>query len=157
MSYLLTRNSNCALIEYSMGTTQTISNNEIIKFDSSTKRTTGNDGVSYNSTTGVLSLDSTKRYWVQASVAIKRSSNTDYGVRWFTSSGGELDQDDGSFFVVGRKVSAIGSPGTPFTTSSHMASLVVDYPSVDYILKTGTMPSSSTVTLQTNLFIIELS
>tara|TARA_R100000388_G_scaffold81605_1_gene60282 strand:- start:933 stop:1355 length:423 start_codon:yes stop_codon:yes gene_type:complete len=140
-----------------MGATQTISNNQIIKFDSSTKRTTGNDGVSYNSTTGVLSLDSTKRYWVQASVAIKRSSNSDYAVRWFTSSGGNLDQDDGSFFVVARRVRHINSSGTPFVTSSHMASLVVDYPSVGYRLETSTIPSSSTVTLQTNLFIIELS
>lgn len=156
MTHLAVRKSNCAWVEYSMGATQSVSDGDIIKFDASTKRTTGGDGVSYNSTTGVLSLSSTKRYWVQASIAIDRSSNNNYAVRWYQSDGTLLDESDGSFYAVARSVTSI-STGAPYINSSHVASLVVDYPAVDYRLEVPTVPASSTVMLLTNLFIIELS
>ncbi|MGA1738682.1 MAG: hypothetical protein ACO4AM_05325 [Candidatus Nanopelagicaceae bacterium] len=158
MSYLASRKytSNCIWIEFSKSSTQTVSAGDIILFDSTTKRSTGSDGVSVNSSTGVISLSSSKRYWIQASIAIERTSNSEYQIFWRTGSGtSNLGNSDGCFSVVARGQTA-STGGTPYITSSHVASVMVDYPTETYRLYIQTMPANSTVLTLTNLFIMEM-
>lgn len=152
MTYKAPRVSNCAWIEYRQSSAQTISTGSIITFD--TKRTTGGDSVSINSSTGVVSLSSSKRYWIQASISIERSSNADYEINWEQSDGTALSESDGNFPAYNRLVT--GVLGYPFYNSSFVASLMVNEPSIDYRLKVTTCPASSTVLSWTHLFIIEL-
>lgn len=157
MTYLNTRDSKVEFIEFSMSSTQTVTAGSVatsvIKFDATTKRTTGGDAVSYNSTTGILTLSSSRRYWVQASMAIDRSSNSAYSIEWIEdSSTTRIDPADGGFRAIAQR-SAISSGN--YLTSSHVAHLMVDNPSIGYRLNYGAGPSSSDVMTLTNLFIIE--
>lgn len=152
MTYLTPRVSKCAWVEYRQSSAQTISTNSIITFD--TKRTTGGDSVSINSSTGVVSLSSSKRYWIQASISIERSTNDDYEINWEESDGTALVEADGNFPAYSRRVT--GVTAYPFANSSFVASLMVDEPSTDYRLKVTACPANSTVLSWTHLFIIEL-
>ena len=143
--------SKACFIEFSMPSTQTISNGSIIKFDASSKRTTGSDSVSYNSTTGVLTLSPNKRYWVQGTVNVNRSSNSYYRIDWVTSSSTTaLTPANGGFSSLIQR-----GGGNTKSSSSHVVSLMVDYPTLEYRLRVGVVPSNSTVTTLSNLFIIE--
>jgi len=156
MTFNCTRLSNCAWVELrqSSGTEQTISAGDILKFDSATKRSTGGDSVSYNNTTGVLSLSSSKRYWVQASISIERSSNNLYQIDWELSDGTALSASDGSFPAYNH----INRLSTfPHINSSFVASLLIDNPSDSYRLKVTSCPSNSTFLESSHLFIMELS
>lgn len=150
MTYKSLTSSKCEWVEYRMSATQAVAVDDIIKFDPSTKRTTGGDSVSYNGTTGVLSLSSTKRYWVQASLAIQRSSNTAYRVDWVEESAlTRVDVADGGFSAIAQRTG-----GSTYYTSSHVCHLMVDYPSAGFRLNYDAGPSATILTL-TNLFIIE--
>ena len=158
MSYLASRRhtSGCIWVEFSKSSTQTVSAGDIITFDATTKRTSGSDSVSVNSSTGVITLSSNKRYWVQASIAVERSSNNNYEIFWRTGAGTtNLTNSDGCFSVVARRQTAV-TGGQPYVTSSHVASIMVDYPTDTYRLYVDTMPANSTVLTLTNLFIMEL-
>ena len=151
-----THTSSCIWVEFSKSSTQTVSVGDIITFDATTKRSTGSDSVSLNSSTGVITLSSSKRYWVQASIAVERSSNNNYEIFWRTGAGTtNLTNDDGCFSVVARRQTA-ATGGQPYVTSSHVASIMVDYPTDTYRLYVDTMPASSTVLTLTNLFIMEM-
>lgn len=152
MTYKKARLSKCEWVEYRKSSTQTISTGSIITFD--TKSTTGGDSVSIDSSTGVVSLSSTKRYWIQASIAIEKSSNTDYQIDWEQSDGTAIATSDGNFPAYSRRVTY--NLGYPFYNSSYVASLLVDNPSIDYRLKVTNCPANSTVLLETHLFIMEL-
>lgn len=156
MSYNLgfQHTSNCVWVEFSKSATQTVSVGSIITFDSSTKRSTGSDSVSVNSS-GVISLSSSKRYWIQASIAVQRSSNNDYEIFWRTGNGNvNLSNDDGCFSSVAMHNDTYTND-PPYITSSHVASVMVDYPTDSYRLYVQTMPANSTVLTLTNLFIME--
>jgi hypothetical protein len=152
MTYKIARKSNCAWVEYRKSSTQTISLGSIITFD--IKNTTGGDSVSINGSTGVVTLSSSKRYWIQASIAINKSSNGDYQIDWEKSDGTALSTTDGNFPAYSRRVSDV--LGYPFYNSSYVASLLTDNPSIDYRLKVTDCPANSTVLLETHLFIMEL-
>ena len=156
MTFNTTRLSSCAWVELrqSAGTEQTISNGDVILFNTSTKRSTGGDSVSYDNSTGVLSLSSARRYWVQASIAIKRASGDDYEVEWQLSDGTALTPSDGAFSAYVKHVA--GTTSYPFKGASFVASLMVDNPSNDYRLTVTDCPANSTVLEHTHLFIMEL-
>jgi len=152
MTYLNAGESKVEFVEFSMSATQAVDDDVIIKFDATTKRTTGGDAVSYNSTTGVLTLSSSRRYWIQASMAIDRGSNSAYSIEWVEdSSYTRIDPADGGFRAIAQQ-SAISSGN--YLTSSHVAHLMVDNPTIGYRLNYGAGPASDVMTL-TNLFIIE--
>lgn len=148
--------SDCIWVEFSKSSTQTVSAGDIITFDATTKRSTGSDSVSLNSSTGVISLSSSKRYWIQASIAVERSSNNNYEIFWRTGAGStNLGESDGCFSAVARRQTA-KTGGQPYVTSSHVASVMVDYPTDTYRLYVDSMPANSTVLTLTNLFIMEM-
>mgnify|MGYP003137969028 CR=1 FL=1 len=152
MTYLNTKDSQIEFIEYKMSSTQAVDDDVVIKFDSATKRTTGGDAVSYDSTTGILTLSSSRRYWVQASMVIDRGSNSAYSIEWIEdSSYNRINPSDGGFRAIAQRT-AISSGN--YLTSSHVAHLMVDNPSIGYRLNFDTGPASDVMTL-TNLFIIE--
>lgn len=151
MTYRTTTTTAARFIEFSLSSSQTISTGSIIKFDSTSKRTTGGDSVSYNSTTGVLTLSSTKRYWVQAAVHCERSTRDPYNLYWVTdSSTTEIQPSNGGF-----EAYILSGDGTVKTSSSHVASLMVDSPSTGFRLYVGLVPSNSTITTRSSLFIVE--
>tara|TARA_R100000773_G_C4219468_1_gene118051 strand:- start:2018 stop:2446 length:429 start_codon:yes stop_codon:yes gene_type:complete len=75
--------------------TQTVSNGDTILFPN--KQTTGGDSVSVSS--GVISLSSTKSYFLQCAVSVERpSTSSDVITTWYNSSTNTaLDKSDGAF------------------------------------------------------------
>lgn len=151
MSYNNIRKASGKMIEYTKSSTQSVSSGDTITFD--TKRTTGGDSVSINGS-GIISLNSSKSYWIQASIAINMSSNGDYKVTFQDSSGNTLSESAGVFPAY--HTLSPDDDGNPFTNSSYMASLVVDNPSLDYKLVVTSIPASSTIRTETHLFIMEM-
>ena len=151
MTHLTKTTTATRFIEFSLSSSQTVSVGNIIKFDSSTKRTTGGDSVSYDSATGVLSLSSSKNYWVQAAVHCQRSANTDYNLYWVTDSNvSDIGPANGGFELYVHR-----GGGSIKTSSSHVASLMVDSPATGFRLYVKYMPTNSTITTKSSLFIIE--
>ena len=150
MTYLASRKSSCALIEFSQSSTQTISSGTDILWD--TKRTTGGDGISINSSTGIITLNSSRRYWIQATINVLRSGNSDFAFEFQTGAGGALTQADGSFPIL-----YIEDTTRPIINSSFMASLMVSYPSTTFKLRCTSVDANSTLESQSHLFIMELS
>lgn len=153
MTYRATKESSCVWIEYRQSSTQTISTGSIITFD--TKRSSGADSVSINSSTGVVTLSASRRYWIQACIAIQNASNLDWELEWEQSNGTALTPADGSFSAYRRRVT--GPTSYPFYNSSYVASLIVNEPSINYRLKVATCAANSTVLAETHLFIMELN
>ena len=154
MSYGHTKKSSAIMVQYTKSSTQSLSDGDVITFN--TKKTTGSDGTSVNSSTGVIALDSSRRYWVQASISIEMSANDSFEVTFQDSAGNNLDESDGVFPAYHKLVTS-GSVTPPFINHSYMASLVIDKPSLDYkLVATFDTSSSHTCTVETNLLIIEI-
>jgi hypothetical protein len=84
------------MIEVSLSAAQTASAGDYVLFD--TIRATGSHGVSVNSSTGELTLDTSKQYYVQASIDVSRSSTTgSWRFTWVDSSGTEITVDLGGY------------------------------------------------------------
>jgi hypothetical protein len=149
VSYLNTRKASCAWVEFTQSSAQTISSGTDITWD--TKRTTGGDNISINSSTGVITLDSSRRYWVQATISVDRSSNGDYAFEFQTGAGGALSQSDGGFKLV-----YVEDYTSPYVSSSFVASLVVDRPTTTYKLRCTSVDANSTLNAQSHLFVVEL-
>ena len=107
--------------------------------------------MSINSSTGVITLDSNKRYWIQASINVLRSGNGDFEFKFLTGAGGSLTQSDGAFPIL-----YIEDNTKPVINSSFMASLMVSYPASTYKLQCVDVDSNSTLKEQTHLFIMEM-
>ncbi len=151
MTHLAVRKASCAWVEFTQSSAQTISSGTDITWD--TKRTTGGDNISINSSTGVITLDSSKRYWIQASINVVRSGNNDFAFEFQTGAGGSLTESDGSFPVLYIE-HATG--GFPYINSSFVASLMVSYPSTTYKLRCTNIDANSTFASQSHLFVMEL-
>ena len=151
MSYLNTRKASCAWVEFTQSSAQTISSGTDITWD--TKRTTGGDNISINSSTGVITLDSSRRYWIQATINVTRSALGDFAFEFQTGAGGSLTPSQGSFPV--QYIEAVNG-AKPYINSSLMASLMVSYPSTTYKLRCTSIDASSTFESQSHLFVMEL-
>lgn len=157
MTHNLMRRSKCNWIEYKQSAEQTISTNSVITWN--TKKSTGNDSVSIDGS-GIISLSSLKRYWLQASVCVQRSTyNTDFQFDFQESDGTSLDQSEGNFgckFVWDGQLSSSPYATFPVTNSSLLASLIVNYPSTTYKLVCTNVSANSTFCAESNLFIMEM-
>lgn len=150
MTHLAVRKSSCAWVEYTQSSAQTLSNlGSDITWD--TKRTTGGDSISINSSTGVITLDTSKRYWIQATISVDRSSNGDWAFEFQTGAGVSLTQSEGGF-----KAIYVEDYTSPFESSSFVASLVVDQPTTTYKLRCTSVDANSTLNAQSHLFVMEL-
>ena len=149
MSFKLIRKSLCNWIEYTQSSEQTISSGTDIIWD--TVRSTSTPSMSIDSSTGVITLDSNKRYWIQANINILRSGNGGFEFKFLTGAGGSLSQSDGSFPIL-----YVEDTSKPITNSSLMASLMVSYPTSTYKLQCIDIDANSTLKAQSHLFIMEM-
>jgi hypothetical protein len=149
VSYLNTRKASCAWVEFTQSSAQTISSGTDITWD--TKRTTGGDNISYNSSTGVITLDSSKRYWIQATINVVRNGNGNIGFEFKNGAGGSLTQAQGNFPML-----YVEDTSNPYINSSFVSSLVVSYPTITYKLVCTQIDQNSTLASQSHLFIMEL-
>ena len=149
MSYLTTRKADCAWIEYTQSSAQTISSGTDITWN--TKKTTGGDSVSIDSSTGIITLDSSKRYWIQASISVTRSASGNIEFTFQNGAGGSLSELGGSFPMI-----YIEDNTDPYINSSFVASLVVSYPTTTYKLRCTSIDANSTFDSESHLFIMEM-
>ena len=149
MSYLTTRKADCAWIEYTQSSAQTISSGTDITWN--TKKTTGGDSVYIDNSTGIITLDSSKRYWIQASISVTRSANGNISFTFQNGAGGSLSELGGSFPMI-----YIEDNTDPYINSSFVASLVVSYPTTTYKLRCVTIDTNSTFDSESHLFIMEM-
>lgn len=152
MSFGNVTKTSAVMVEYTKSASQTVSSGDAITFN--TKRTTGSDSTSVNSSTGVISLDSSRSYWVQASVAATMPSDGSFEITFQDSSGNTLSESDGVFPAYH---SLNNTSVTAYINHSYMASLIVDKPSLSYKLVATTIPANSTIEVETHLFIMEMS
>lgn len=153
MSYKNFRASKCALIEYTKSSSQTISTNSSITWD--IKKSTGGDDVSINSTTGVITLNPDRRYLLQASICIDKSSyNQDFELNFVESDGTTISASQGALACY-HSWEAIRN-SNPFINSSFVSTLVVNNPTKQYKLSCISVPVSSSFETNSNLFITEL-
>ena len=149
MSYLGTRKSDCTWIEYTQSSAQTISTGTDIVWD--VERSTSTPAMSINSSTGVITLDSSKRYWIQASINVIRTDIGHIQFSFKTSAGASLTQAEGNFPMYYREDT------TPYyINSSFVVSLMVSYPSTGYKLVCTEVDSNSTLASQSHLFVMEM-
>ena len=153
MSYNNIRKAICEFIEYTKSSTQIISNGNTITFD--TKRTTGGDGVSIDSSTGIITLNSDRSYWIQGFITFDIPSEGDFKVEFQDSNGNSLSESDGNFPAYFHSEPDRSDSGRPFANNSQLCSLLVKQPSLQYKLVATTVPSNTTVHLSTHLFITE--
>lgn len=155
MTYIKGTQLAAVMIEVTLSSAQVASAGDFVLFD--TIRATGSHGVSVNSTTGELTLDPSRRYRVQASIDVSRSSNTSsWRFAWVDSSGSEISADDGGYDaqweyhaptinspVANATYTAIYQPtGTPLTPIR---------------LKATTLAASSSILTSTALLIVEVT
>ena len=153
MSFGNITEASAVMVEYTKSTSQTVSSGDVIVFD--TKRSTGSDGTSVDSSTGVISLSGARNYWVQASLAVTMSTNGSYEATFQDSAGNTLSESDGVFPAY-HTITYPDNFNNSYINHSYMGSLIVDNPTLDYKLVITAVPAGSTVLVETHLFIMEL-
>jgi hypothetical protein len=138
-----------AFIELSHSASQSTSTGVIAKFD--TQRESHTSGVSVDAF-GKISLDTSRKYWIQASIDITRGSTTSsWDFAFVDGSGTALDYTDGAFDAQWDYAS---------TTTSRNATFTVTYVSESPVsaiqLKCVSALSGSSLNVGTRIFIIEV-
>lgn len=140
------------MIEVTLSSGQTASQGDFVLFD--TIRATGAHGVSVNASTGEVSLNTGKMYYVVASIDVERSSiSSDWAFAWHDSAGVELTPSSGGFdanWIYALPTVVTSSPNGTFT-----AVYVSNTPEPIIKLKAKTLAASSTIRTETKLFILE--
>lgn len=154
MTYGFIAKAQTVFIEYTKPSAQTVSQGNAITFADANKRSTGSNSVSINSSTGVITLASNKRYWIQAHLSVDMGADDAIcQIEFQDSNGNTLSESDGNFPFYHDVVE--GRTTRPRENSSYMASLVVENPTLSYKLVPTTIPASSEIRTTTHLFIIE--
>lgn len=147
MTYIGQKQVDCVMIEVSLSASQTVSSGDIILWD--TIRASGSHGVSVNSSTGVISLDTSKHYHIRCSVDVERSSYNDMRFAFIDSTATEITAVDGgydaNFFEDVKK------------TFTMVAVYQSQSPLASVRLKAVTVPASSTVLTSMSMFILEVT
>lgn len=153
MTYLVKKELSVVMIEATLSSAQTASQNDYVLFD--TLRATGSHGVSLNSSTGAITLDTSKHYHIQASMSIDRASNTDsYRFAWHDNSGTELTAAQGAFDANWEWHNAVTTYGPP--TPTYTAVYQSAQPLSEIRLRATTLGTNSTITKATSLLIMEI-
>lgn len=139
--------------ELSLSSSQTVSSGDIIKFD--TLRSTSSGGVSNNSSTGEITLSSSYRYSLIASVDIERASTTDDIRVAFFDGATEITPANGGFDATWEYHASSSTTGQPnctlqawYTPSGAAASPVT--------LKVFDISNNSTITTGMTVLILEV-
>lgn len=147
MSYY-SRKLQTRLIEISLSSAQTASQNDYVLFD--TLRATGTHGVTLNTSTGEIGLDTTKQYSVQASIHVERSSSTSsYTFAWHDSGGSQITPVNGGY-----------DANFEYSTTANSTYIAV-YQNINPIsairLRATQLAASSTILTATKVLIIEVT
>lgn len=139
------------LIQITLSSAQTASAGDVVVFD--TIASTSTPSLSLNATTGEITLDSTKHYYIQASIQVDRSSTTsDFNFAWIDSSGTTLTTSDGAFDATWEY-----HTGTVGDTATCTANYITRSPTSAVRLKALTLATSSSVRTDTTVFIMEVT
>lgn len=154
MTYLVKKELSVVMIEATLSSAQTASQNDYVLFD--TLRATGSHGVSLNSSTGAITLDTSKHYHIQASVDVERATATDsWRFNFADSNGTELTPEQGAFDATHEhqaKTISIGA-ASPTNTIIYQST----QPRSEIRLKAFTLGASSTITTDFSLLILEVT
>ena len=135
------------MIEVTLSSGQTASSGDFVLFD--TIRATGSHGVTVNSTTGEIGLDSNRRYHIVASIDVDRSSvTTSWEFTWCDSGGNALTPSDGAFEAQWDYSSIANATFTAVYQS--------DKPLSTIKLKATVLNPNSTINTSTRLLIMEV-
>ena len=141
------------MIEVTLSSGQTASQGDFVLFD--TIRATGTHGVSVNASTGEVSLNIDKMYYILASIDVDRASTTsDWAFAWCDSAGVELTPSEGSFdanWLWHNASTTTNSPNATFTA----VYISNEQPEPVIKLKAKTLYANSTIRTETRLFILE--
>lgn len=136
------------MIEVSLSSTATVSTGSMVPFD--TVRATGSHGVTVNSSTGEVSLDTSKQYYIQASVDVSRSSTTSgFRLAWVDSTGTEISASNGGYDAQWDYSNSSNATYTAVYQSTTPVSPIR--------LKVALISANSTVNLATKLLILEVT
>lgn len=140
------------MIEVTKSSAQTASSGDIVLFD--TIRATGTHGVTVNSSTGEIGLDTSKHYHIEASIHVDRSStSSSWRFAWVDSNGTEISATDGGYDAEWTWHSSGTSTGTPNPT--YVAVYQSASPLSAIRLKATLLNASSSILTQTSLFVLE--
>ena len=151
MSYRCRAPKSTILIQLSAdGTQTTAANGDKILFP--TKKSSGSDGVTH--TSGTISLDSTKSYYLSVHVDCDRPSSTsDFAAEWWNeTSSTKLARSDGAL-----EARFLPSGGLYYNGST-LGQLTLVNPSFDISVKVAQLSASTTANISSffHLFIIEI-
>ena len=136
------------MIEVSLSSTATVSTGSMVPFD--TVRATGAHGVSVNSSTGEVSLDTSKQYYIQASVDVTRSSTTTgFRFAWVDSAGAEISAANGGYDAQWDY--------SIYANATYTAVYQSTAPVSPIRLKVTSISANSTINLATKILILEVS
>jgi len=136
------------MIEVSLSSAATVSTGSMVPFD--TVRATGSHGVTVNSSTGEVTLDTSKQYYIQASVDVSRSSTTTgFRFAWVDSTGTEIGVASGGYDAQWDYNNN--------STATYTAVYQSTTPVSPIRLKVDSISASSTLNLATKLFILEVT
>jgi len=151
MSYRCRAPKSTILIQLSAdGTQTTAANGDKILFP--TKKSSGSDGVTHSS--GTISLDSTKSYYISVHVDCDRPSSTsDFAAEWWNeTSSTKLGRSDGAFEA------RFLPSGALYYNGSTLGQLTLVNPSFDISVRVAQLAASTTANISSffHLFIIEI-
>lgn len=152
MTYQTTSNKTVRMIEFTKSSDQSVTSGDAITFD--TKKTSGGDSVSVNSSTGAITLNSSKSYWITLNLHVERGSTTQSFSSAFYDSSGQITPENGGFNS-DYSYGAFNSYSTKSPTFT--AQFVIKYPTDTYYAKMISVGSSSSVSERTSLFILEVT
>jgi|SRR5210317_1081078 hypothetical protein len=139
------------LIQITLSSAQTASSGDVVAFD--TIASTSTPALSLNTSTGEITLDSSKHYYIQASIQIDRSSTTSsFNFAWIDSSGTVLTTSDGGYDATWEY-----HTGTVGDTATCTANYITRSPTSAVRLKAITLATSSSVRTDTTVFIMEVT
>ena len=155
MTYKITKTTSLGvrLIELSLSSAQTVSSGSTVAFDTLTASDAGH-GVSVSN--GVISLNTSRRYWVQASMHVDRAStSSSWEFAFFDDvQNTEIVATDGGYrakWAWHDRIVSYGSPTATFTATYVSPST----PLGSISLRALTIASNSTIRTDTRIIIIE--
>ena len=153
MTYLTRNPVVTSFITFTADGTQTgAGDGDKVKFP--TKVTSGSDNVSISSA-GVLSLDSSRSYYIQAHLSCDRpSSSSDVALEFYNdSTNAKLDQSDGAF-----EARYLPTSGSLYRNGSTIGQLTLDNPAHDVSIRLNRLGTGNNADIKSacHLFIIEM-
>lgn len=137
------------MIEITRSSSQSITTGSICEFD--TLRSTGGHSLSLNVSTGEITLDQTKDYYIQASIDITRGSTTSsFSFAWIDEVGSVISNANGGFDQNWDFHSSASTTNIPNATMTAM--YITQAPTAKIRLKAISAASSSS--FDTNLSVI---